>query len=385
MPLKIGKPFFDRRPYLDLLMPTLYFAVTNHGFGHATRSAALAAEISRCCQAANIPLRLIMATKAPKWLLDTYLKEPYEHRMVSYDTGVLQSDSLTMDKAATLAAVQAIRANEGRLITEESAFLKAQRVDLVLADIPPLIAKISTAAEVPCWMISNFGWDFIYRDWVDEYVGFEAIADWIADCFSYANRTFRLPFHEPMAALPNQIDVGLTGGTPAYRADHLRALMRSDIPSERTVLLTFGGMGVAKTPYEALADFPDWQFVTFDQSGATLPNLYRVNDHTMRPVDWMVVCDRVFSKPGYSTFSEACLLDKGIITITRNDFAEAHYLLEGIQDHARHQIMSTHTFLEGDWSCITDDLQPPRKETKLDKEGKDAIATAVMTYLSKIK
>ncbi|MBE9061824.1 glycosyl transferase [cf. Phormidesmis sp. LEGE 11477] len=365
-------------------MPTLYFAITNHGFGHATRSAALAAKISQCCRSVGIPLRLIMATKAPKWLLDTYLKEPYEHRKVAFDVGVLQSDSLNMDKAATLAAVQAIQAAEDRLIADEVAFLKAQKVDLVLADIPPLMAKIAAAADIPCWMISNFGWDFIYRDWIDEYAGFEAIAAYIAHCFSQATRTFRLPFHEPMSALPNQTDVGLTGGEPAYSTEHLRQLMQRDIPTERTVLLTFGGMGVAKTPYEALADFPDWQFVTFDQSGPTLPNLYRVNDRAMRPVDWMVVCDRVFSKPGYSTFSEACLLDKGVITITRDDFAEAHYLLEGIQDHAHHQIVSAESFFAGDWACITGDLLPPRKQARLDKGGKDAIAAAVIEHFSEL-
>ena len=366
-------------------MPTLYFAVTNHGFGHATRSAALAAEIVRHCQAAGIPLRLIMATKAPKWLLDTYLQAPYEHRTAAFDVGVLQSDSLTMDKAATLQAVQDIQAQEDRLIAEESAFLEAQGVDLVLADIPPLMAKIAAAAAVPCWMISNFGWDFIYRDWADEYAGFEAVAAWIADCFAHTTRTFRLPFHEPMSALPNQTDVGLTGGEPACDADYLRELMQSDVPPERTVLLTFGGMGVAETPYQALAEFPDWQFITFDQSGASLPNLYRVNDRKLRPVDWMVVCDRVFSKPGYSTFSEACLLDKGVITITRDDFAEARYLLEGIQDCAHHQVVRAETFLQGDWSFITQDLLPPREGTSpdkggLDKRGKAAIAAAVIEY-----
>ncbi|EDX87494.1 hypothetical protein S7335_5204 [Synechococcus sp. PCC 7335] len=365
-------------------MPTLYFAVTNHGFGHATRSAALAAEISQCCKAADIPLRLIMATKAPKWLLDTYLTEPYEHRTVAFDVGVLQTDSLNMDKSATLKAVQEIRVSEDRLIAEESAYLKAQQVDLVLADIPPLIAKISAVADVPCWMVSNFGWDFIYRDWMEEYEGFRAITDWIADCFSHATQTYRLPFHEPMSALPNQTDVGLTGGTPAYSEAHLRRLMQSDVPPERTVLITFGGMGVAQTPYEALTEFPDWQFITFDRAGANLPNLYRVNDHKMRPVDWMVVCERVFSKPGYSTFSEACLLDKGIITITRDDFSEAHYLLKGIQDHAYHRIVGAKSFLEGDWSCITSDLLSPRTESKLNKRGKEVIATAVIEHFSRL-
>jgi len=51
---------------------------------------------------------------------------------------------------------------------------------------------------------------------------FIEIADWIKDCFSQCDRLFRLPFHEPMSAFVIT-DVGLTGGSPRYQADALRA------------------------------------------------------------------------------------------------------------------------------------------------------------------
>jgi len=362
-------------------MPTLYIAVTNHGFGHATRAASIAAEIQQRCEAADIPLTLIMATTAHKWLLDSYLKSDYVHRPVSFDVGVMQSDSLTMDKVATLKAVQAIQAQQTELIDKEAAFLQSAGVDLVLADIPPLMAKIAHRAGVPCWMMGNFGWDFIYRPWGDEYQDFHAIADWIGECCSHAERTFRMPFHEPMASLPNITDIGLTGGAPAYSEDHLRELMQSDLPSDRTVLLTFGGLGLSSIPYEALKQFSDWQFVTFDRTAPMLPNLYRVDDQAMRPVDWMLVCDRVFSKPGYSTFAEACLLDKSVITITREGFAEAQILIDGIQNYAHHRIVEAQTFFDGDWSFMVEDLQPPKKAEKLDKTGKQTVASAVLQHL----
>lgn len=357
-------------------MPTLYIAVTNHGFGHATRAASVATEIRHQAEAAGLSLKLIMATKAPVWLLDSYLDGGYRHHSVSFDVGVRQSDSLTMDRPATLREMQSIQAQQDKLIEEEAAFLKEAQVDLVLADIPPLVGKIAKAAGVPCWFMGNFGWDFIYRPWEE----FGAIADWIGECFSHGDRTFRLPFYEPMASLPNITDVGLTGGTPAYSEDKLRSLMQSDVPPERTVLLTFGGLGLSSIPYEALIHFPQWQFITFDRNAPDLPNLYSVNDRKMRPVDWMVVCDRVFSKPGYSTFAEACLLDKGIITITREGFAEAQILIDGIQNHAHHRIVNASDFFSGDWSFLTQDLHTPRKAEKLDKGGQGAIASAVIEH-----
>jgi hypothetical protein len=361
-------------------MPTLYIAVTNHGFGHATRTASIATEVRRRCQAAGLPLTLIMATKAPKWLLDSYLVGDYIHRPVSFDVGVLQSDSLTMDKPATLRAMQAIQAKQAHWVKAEAAFLREAKVDLVLADIPPLMGKIAHKAGVPCWFMGNFGWDFIYRPWGEECAEFAAIIDWIGECCAVGDRTFRLPFSEPMSSLPNITDVGLTGGTPAYSEAHLRGLLNRDIPVERTVLLTFGGLGLSEIPYDMLRQFPGWQFITFDPQAPDLPNLYKVSDRTMRPVDWMVVCDRIVSKPGYSTFAEACLLDKGIVSITREDFAEAQILIEGIQDYAHHHIVESTDFFKGDWAFLTADLQPPRKTEKLDKGGKAAIAQSVTDH-----
>ena len=363
-------------------MRTLYIAVTNHGFGHATRAASIAAEIRRLCEAKGVEIRLILATKVPKWLLDSYLKGNYIHRPVSFDVGVLQSDSLTMDKPATLAAMQRIREDEDDLIKAEVAYMKEAGVDLVLADIPPLMAKIAHHTGVPCWMMGNFGWDFIYHPWGKDNPEFSALVEWIQQCSRYAHKTFRMPFHADMDSMPNVTDVGLTGGVPAYSEEHLRELMQSDVPSDRTVLLTFGGLGLSNIPYDALTQFPNWQFVTFDKDAPKLPNLYRVNDPSMRPVDWMIVCDRVFSKPGYSTFAEACLLDKGVITITREGFAEADILINGIQDYAPHKIVKAQTFFSGDWSFLTDELSPPRKKETLDKGGKEAIATAVVDQLT---
>ena len=360
-------------------MPTLYIAVTNHGFGHATRAASVATEVRQRCKLAGIPLKLIMATRAPKWLLDSYLIGDYAHYPVGVDIGVLQSDSLTMDKAATLREVQAIRAAEDRIVAAEAEYLQSQNVDLVLADTPPLMPKVAKAAGVPCWLMGNFGWDFIYKPWGDE---FEPIVDWIGDCYSQGDRTFRLPFHEPMAAFPNLTDVGLTGGIPKYTIEYLRKLMASDIPLERTVLLTFGGLGLSEIPYDALKKFPDWQFITFDPKAPELPNLYQVRDRAMRPVDWMVMCDRIVSKPGYSTFAEACLLDKGVITITRDCFAEASILISGIQNYAPHRIVEAADFLNGDWSFVTQDLQPPKRSKKPDKKGQAEIAAAITAYLA---
>jgi len=355
--------------------PTLYIAITNHGFGHATRTAAVAATIQKLCP----DVLLILVTTAPRWLLESYIEGDFIHRPRALDLGVIQADSLAMDKDATLAKLREIQKSQRSLIASEVNFIRQNRVNLILADIPPLAAQIAKAANLPCWMLSNFSWDFIYRAWGGDFV---EIADWIGECYTHCDRLFRLPFHEPMSAFPHIIDVGLTGGSPRYDQDELKKKWGITTPIEKTVLLTFGGLGLQAIPYQNLASFPDWQFITFDRSAVDLPNLLKVGDPQFRPVDFMPICSRVVSKPGFSTFAEAIRVGVPLVTMTRDNFAEAAFLLEGITNYHPHQILTPDEFFQGNWDFLHKPPLPPEKSSAIAKDGNEAIATAVVEYLN---
>lgn len=354
--------------------PFLYVAITNHGFGHATRMASVIAEVQRLCPEVLVAI----ATTSPRWLLDSYLPSDFIHRHAALDIGVIQTDSLAMNQDATLEKLKQLRAQENRLVAGEVNFIKQNRMSLVLADIPPIATSIAHSAGVPCWMISNFGWDFIYRDWGGEFI---EIADWIAERFGQCDRLFRLPFHEPMSAFPHITDVGLTGGSPHFSLADLQAKFNLNTPIERTVLMTFGGLGLEQIPYHNLKNFPDWQFITFDRNAPDLPNLLRISDHQYRPVDFMPLCGRVMSKPGFSTFAEACRLDVPIVSVTREGFAEAPILLNGMQNHNPHQIVSPAEFFQGDWQFLHNPPQPPKTPDPIAKDGNETIARAIVEYL----
>lgn len=353
--------------------PILYVAITNHGFGHATRTASVAATLQQLCP----DILLIMVTTAPRWLLESYIPGDFIHRPRAFDIGVVQSDSLTMDKAATREKLQQIRNQQRSLVAGEVNFIRQNRVGLILADIPPLAAIISKTAGIPCWMISNFGWDFIYQAWGSEFL---EIGEWIGNCFRQCDRLFRLPFHEPMNAFKNITDVGLTGGSPRYALDELRATWGIKAPIEQTILLTFGGLGLGQIPYTNLQKFPDWQFITFDASAPNLPNLMKITDKKYRPVDFMPLCGRVVSKPGYGTFAEAVRLGVPIVTMTRDNFAEAAFLLEGITNYTQHQILTPEQFFQGNWEFLNQTPQPPQQSQSIAIDGNEAIAHAVLNY-----
>ncbi|MBF2064352.1 MAG: glycosyl transferase [Calothrix sp. C42_A2020_038] len=356
--------------------PTIYIAITNHGFGHATRTAAVAASIQKLFP----EVLLIMVTTAPRWLLDCYIDGDFIHRPRAYDLGVVQADSLNMDKDTTKEKLLEIKKNQNSLIASEVNFIRQNRVNLILADVPFLAAPIAKTAGIPCWMMTNFGWDFIYRDWGGEFI---AIADWISECYTKVERTFRLPFHEPMSMFANITDVGLTGGSPRYSNEEISSIWKINTPREKTALLTFGGLGLKQFPYDNLSNFSDWQFITFDASAPELPNLLKITNRKFRPVDLMPICGQVISKPGYGTFSEATKLDVPIVTVTRDNFAEAAYLIEGIINYNQHQILTPKEFFEGDWDFLNQRFEQPKKSELIAKDGNEVIAQNVIDFLQR--
>ena len=351
---------------------SIYIAVTSHGFGHAVRVATVAAKL----QQLRPDIKLTFVTVAPEWLIKSYVKD-FVYRRQVFDVGVVQSDSLTMDRQATWEKMQGIITQQDALIAQEASYIRDHGIGLVLADIPALAVPIAHAANIPCWMMSNFGWDFIYRDWGEK---FTEIVTWTEKYYRDCDRLFRLPLAEPMSIFPQITDVGLTGGVPRFSQEQLRQKFNLTAPLEKTILLTFGGLGLQSIPYNNLKNFPEWQFITFDQTAPNLPNLLKIADNALRPLDFMPICGRVFSKPGYSTFSEALCCDVPVVSLTRKGFAEAPVLLDGIQDYSTHQIVPTEEFFTEDWSFLNLPLLPPRKTESLAKNGATTIAQEISNY-----
>lgn len=355
--------------------PILYLAITNHGFGHAARCASVASVVKKL----NSDILIIFVTTAPRWLLESYVKDDFIYRYRSFDTGVIQSDSIQMDFSATLAKMQEFKHREKQIIASEVDFIKTNKVGLILADIPAMAAKIAKEANIPCWMMSNFGWDFIYRDWGEE---FKDIVNWLEESYQLGDRLFRLPFAESMNKFKNITDVGLTGGNPHYSQKHLQEKFALTTSKDKTILLSFGGLGLDKIPYQNLTLFPDFQFITFDQNAPSLDNLIIIKDNQYRPLDFMPLCGKVLTKPGFSTFCESLKLDIPIVTLTRQGFAESQLLIDGLKNYGYHQIISPTDFFNDNWQFLREKPQPPLNKIPLAKNGSETIAQAIMNYFS---
>ena len=115
-------------------------------------TASIATEIKRL----NPDISIIFATTSPRSVIEAYFPGKWIHRQRSFDCGVIQSDSITMDLPGTLAKLRDIREKSAKLIASEAKWLEQLRVGLVLGDIPPMVAPIAPSKPGPGRRTAHF-------------------------------------------------------------------------------------------------------------------------------------------------------------------------------------------------------------------------------------
>jgi hypothetical protein len=349
--------------------------ISSHGFGHGARMGALLRQLLR----RRHDIELVLSTALPHDLLAQSLGSgPWLHRPCVWDVGVRQADALGSDPAATLAALAELEQALPAQLERERAWLEPRLAahggrGLVIADMPPAAVLLAESLGIPVVWHGNFGWDAIYAD-----LG-GAFAPWVEHCrrlYRRGQALIRCPFPLSMDWGLPQLAIGGESGTPRLGSDELRRRLGHDHPRERTALLSFGGLGLTLDP--ALpARWPDWRFLVCDRRLPEAANLIPVPSD-LRPLDVLPICQLVITKPGYSTFCEALAQNVGIVAVERSQFAEAAVLLEGLQRHGWHRILSRQRFSSGDWG-LDRPLAPPLGQP-LASDGAEQAAAWLATH-----
>ena len=337
--------------------------ITGHGFGHASRSSAIAQALLE-----NLTCDITIATNAPGWFIRTNITSKFEYRFIDLDPAITQSDSIEVDYEATLKRWYSLIANSEIIVQEEVQLLKENKFDMVMTDISPIACLAASVAGIPCVAVGNFGWDFIFSGMGGP---FASIATFIADCYARSTVLLRLPFHEDMAAFQHIIDVGVCCAKAKPVPEEL-AVLRSAKPECKRILLSMGGLGVNGIPYNTMENHSDYLFIDFNEQAPTSNNLlnFRKNpSSSSRPVDLMSHCDILIAKPGYSTFAEAVTTGIAVVTFDRPRFAESAILIDTLKKYNNHLIIELENFLQGDWSFLNTPIHPPVSTEVLNLNG----------------
>jgi hypothetical protein len=360
--------------------------VSGHGFGHASRIC----EVINALAERRPGLFFYVRTSAPQWFfeqsLSSSVKFHYHYRIV--DIGVVQENALELEKKKTLEAFRDFWLNRNAIMESESDFFKCRRLSLVLADIPPLAFDIATSLSVPAIGITNFSWDWIYRDYAALFPEFEYLLGVIREAYGRATLLLRLPFHGDLSAFRTIRDISLVARKCSREPEEVKK--RFAIPAGLPmVLLSFGGIGVNFHSLEKAASFGGYQFVsTFPARGESshFAHIREVEflDSGFTYPDLVNAAAAVIGKPGYGLVSECIAHGTPLIYTSRGDFAEYDILVEGIKKHLRAAFIPQHDLFGGNWNdYIQDVLTSSFIPEAMAADGADCAAQKIEAFLVK--
>jgi len=325
-------------------MPHVVAYITGHGFGHATRMAAVLAALAE-----RVPgLRLSLISTAPEWLFRLNLPGPFAFRARALDVGVIQRDSIRMDARATLLAYARILEAQPGLVEEEAALLRRDAVDLVVADIPPAAFLAAEVAGIPSVGISNFTWDWIYADYVRAFPEYARILEAIREAYGRADLFLRLPFHGPCDAFPVLRDIPMVARhTRRSRAEVRRALGLSD--ARPAVLLSFGGFDIQGVDFDRVETLREYEFLTTQRLPRPVQNVRTLTLNGLRYEDVVAHADAVITKPGYGIVSDCLANRTPVLYTSRGEFAEYAPLVKGLTAYGVARFIPNEELLAGHW------------------------------------
>ena len=180
----------------------IVFYVSGHGFGHATR----VIEVINAIFTKRPETRIGVRTAAPRWLFDLTVKGKVAFSTLECDTGVVQSDALTLDEADTIRRASAFHSDLVTRAASETRVLRELGAGIIVGDIPPLAFSVGAAAGIPSIGLGNFTWDWIYSDYPRVRLA-PSLLPAIRTAYSRASMALRLPMWAGFETFSNVKDI----------------------------------------------------------------------------------------------------------------------------------------------------------------------------------
>ncbi|MDD3523892.1 MAG: hypothetical protein PHQ41_04250 [Candidatus Cloacimonetes bacterium] len=331
---------------------------SNHGYGHASRVAAIAASLI------EYGIHVYICTNRPRFLFQDLPDEGWSYRETSLDVGVVHKEHLVSDIPATKTAIMDLFSKREELVGNEILFLREHKIDLVIADIPYLVVEACLYAEVPVIGVSNFDWYYIYKELFKDDEEMVPLLNTIWALYRRMNATY-LPMLGNFSSVPgfrDPVPIQLLARTKDEFPD-LRS--KYEIPENTKILLImFGGEGQISIPLEKICQA--WEgMVLCPFKGQPASNLIAVNPDE----DFLALvkmADLVICKPGYSTFAEIMSQGKAMLYIPRQNYPEETVLIDGAKNYSGAKLIQQFPAEVGEIRALLDTVcktQPHPVET----------------------
>lgn len=358
---------------------SIAYFVTDHGYGHATRAAAVMAAVAQ-----EVPgVCFEVFTTAPKWLLGNQQVFRHRYHHEKTDVGLIQSTPFDVDLEATIAELSRFLPFEAGKVAKAVSYLRKIDCRMVISDIAPLGIYIAKQAGIPAALVENFTWDWIYELYHSRQSRLEGFSQYIRDVNNAAGIRIQVaPFchHQPGALKTNPVCRPFISKRKQVRADlGLSA-------SESMVLISLGGLAKPSQPQLPLPGGKNIIFVI--PGGGQKPQrskniiLLPSNQGHTHP-DLVNAADAVVGKIGYSTLAEVYQAGVPFGYLARNDFRESAVLAEFIERNIPSVALDMKKYIAGSWGPDLETLLSLKRVKRDPVDGARQVARHIVNYLVK--
>lgn len=317
----------------------LYY-ISSHGFGHAARAGQVIRELIK-------NHTVYIKSMVPNWLLCQVIgKKPHLFRHQS-DVGCLQTNNFDIDIGNTIRAYQEqAKANQPH-VESELSFIKENKVDLLVSDIPSFPFLVAKKASIPSFFIGNFTWKSIY----DFYLKDEShpIIKELKMEYGMATHSLITPLAMEMPELNNQHSINHI----ARKGNNIRKILNKDLhipEGNKLVLFYSGNRGIEHIRSNLIQKIKGHTFISFYPLPVPAKNFIFLNNSDYPHQDIMASSDMAMIKPGYGMVSEALVNNVPIIYPPRKDFAEYFTFLKEFEQSGGTELISRDDFESGNWN-----------------------------------
>ena len=356
---------------------SIAFFITPHGFGHATRSAAVMDAILL----KQRHIRFELFTTCPVWLFDHLPQAHLGYHALKTDIGLVQHSPWREDPGATCRLLDEWLPFNPAFVDQVAAQLAALNCQLVICDISPLGIRAARQAGIPSLLVENFTWDWIYQAYLPHAPALKHHIAYLSNLSNQANHRIQAaPICQPAG---NAKKVNPISRLPRSSREQVRQRLNVS-PSAKMVLVSTGGVPDTQEFLRDLPEHLDFYMVipSAHETTAVHPRVILLPSHSefFHP-DLLLAADGLIGKLGYSTVAEAYHIGTPFGFIPRTLFPESPKLQSFIQAQMSNLRITAETYRSGRWVDSVPKLLSLPRTPSTATNGAEEVAAYVQQLL----
>ena len=301
-------------------MKRICFYLSDHGFGHIARNLPMIVSTVRnydaCIYIVCGECHIEFAKQNLKMMLTAEEYERISFRSEHTDIGLIcKPGTLLVDTDKLTQACTDYLAQLPQKAEAEADWLKENRIDAVLCDMPLWSIEACELANVPLLYVGNFTWTELYREFLPE-----TIWKTYANYYGKIRHSMFYALHNPeMLEFLNDSEITKTSVTA--RSFHEDAVAEIRSKHKRPIIFIALGMSAQfKKPVD-VSSVP-YDFYTTEGVPLVGENVEAIPYSTLNTQDYVAASDYVISKAGWGTVAECLLAHKPMALFRRDGVLE---------------------------------------------------------------